>query len=64
MFPCKNNFPTRFVARIPRAPVCALVLAFLSAAAPLQAQQAFFNYFAASVTVEKPDPATLSIRTD
>jgi hypothetical protein len=37
----------------------------ISAAAPkFEAQQVFFNYFANSITVERPDPTTLSMRTE
>jgi len=57
---------TKLVTRLAFAPFQGGMLELsVSAAAPkFEAQQAFFNYFAASVTVEKPDPTTLSIRTD
>ncbi len=65
MFPCKNNFPTRFAARIPRAPVCALVLAFLSAAAPLQAQQGKFQLLKTYVRMPEMQPqASFTLLTD
>jgi hypothetical protein len=65
MFPCKNNFTTRIAARIPRAPICALALVFLSAAAPMQAQQGKFQLLKTYVRIPEMQPqASFTLLTD
>jgi hypothetical protein len=65
MFPCKNNFTTRIAARIPRAPICALALVLLSAAAPLQAQQPRFQLLKTYVRLPEMQPqASFTLLTD
>lgn len=65
MFPCKNNFCTRIVARILRAPICALALVFLSAAAPLQAQPGKFQLLKTYVRIPEMQPqASFTLLTD
>lgn len=65
MFPCKNNFCTRIVARISRAPICALALVFLSAAAPLQAQPGKFQLLKTYVRIPEMQPqASFTLLTD
>ena len=65
MFPCKNSFTTRIAARIPRASVCALALVFLSAAAPLQAQQGKFQLLKTYVKIPEMQPqASFTLLTD
>ncbi len=57
---------TKLVTRLAFAPFQGGMLELsVSAAAPkFEAQQIYFNYFAGSVTVQKPDPTTLSLRTE
>jgi hypothetical protein len=57
---------TKLVTRLAFVPFQGGMLEMsVSAAAPkFEDQQPFFNCFVASVTVEKPDPSTLAIRTD
>ena len=57
---------TKLVTRLAFAPFRGGMLELsVSAAAPkFEAQQVYFNYFAGSVTVQKPDPTTLSLRTE
>lgn len=57
---------TKLITRLAFAPFHGGMLEMsVSAASPkFEAQKVFFNCFTSSVTVQKPDPAALSLRTD
>jgi hypothetical protein len=61
-----TQLKTKLITRLAFAPFRGGMLELsVSAASPkFEAQKNFFNFFTSSVTVEKPNPATLSIRMD